>query len=84
MMHRCWTGPWCCSEVVLGTRVLIPIASYLCCWLVVAFEHGEHKAYPANGGPQTPACNLYLSMLQRFGVESDRFGTSTGTLEGLS
>jgi len=48
------------------------------------FRHGEHKAYPANGGPQTPACNLYLSMLQRFGVETDRFGTSTGTLEGLS
>jgi len=48
------------------------------------FPHGEHKAYPANGGPQTPACNLYLSMLQRFGVEFDRFGTSTGTLEGLN
>ena len=48
------------------------------------FGHGEHKTYPANGGRQTPACNLYLSMLQRFGVESDRFGTSTGTLEGLS
>jgi hypothetical protein len=47
------------------------------------FQHGQHKAYPANGGPQTPACNLYLSMLHRFGVESDRFGTSTGTLEGL-
>lgn len=48
------------------------------------FQHGEHKAYPASGGPQTPACNLYLSMLQRFGVEVDRFGTSKGTLEGLS
>ncbi|TWU50645.1 hypothetical protein Poly51_39380 [Rubripirellula tenax] len=48
------------------------------------FGHGEHKTYPAGGGRQTPACNLYLSMLQRFGVESDRFGTSTGTLEGLS
>ncbi|EMB14917.1 DUF1552 domain-containing protein [Rhodopirellula europaea] len=47
------------------------------------FRHGEHKAYPAEGGRQTPACNLYLSMLQRFGVETDRFGTSTGTLEGL-
>lgn len=48
------------------------------------FHHGEHKAYPVAGGRQTPACNLYLSMLQRFGVETDRFGTSTGTLEGLS
>ena len=48
------------------------------------FQHGEHKAYPAGRGRQTPACNLYLSMLQRFGVQTDRFGTSTGTLEGLS
>jgi hypothetical protein len=48
------------------------------------FQHGEHKAYPANGGPQTPACNLYLSMLQRYGVEIDRFGTSKGTLDGLN
>ncbi|WP_236624132.1 DUF1552 domain-containing protein [Rhodopirellula baltica] len=47
------------------------------------FQHGEHKAYPADSGSKTPACNLYLSMLQRFGVASDRFGTSTGTLEGL-
>ena len=47
------------------------------------FQHGEHKAYPADSGVKTPACNLYLSMLQRLGVESDRFGTSTGTLEGL-
>ncbi|BCX49245.1 hypothetical protein HAHE_31530 [Haloferula helveola] len=48
------------------------------------FEHGAHKAYAADGVRKTPACNLYLSMLQRFGVEADRFGTSTGTLEGLS
>ncbi len=47
------------------------------------FQHGQHKAYPADSGVKTPACNLYLSMLQRFGVESDRFGTSTGTLAEL-
>jgi hypothetical protein len=29
-------------------------------------------------------CNLYLSMLQRFGAEVDTFGTSTGTLTGLA
>ncbi|WP_246114602.1 DUF1552 domain-containing protein [Rubripirellula tenax] len=48
------------------------------------FEHGEHKTYTASNGEDTPACNLFLSMLQRFGVESDQFGTSTGTLEGLN
>ena len=31
-----------------------------------------------------PLCNLYVSMLQRFGVETDRFGTSTGTLTDWS
>ncbi len=48
------------------------------------FRHGEHKAYARDAGRQTPACNLYVSMLQRFGLEVDRFGTSTGTLGGLS
>ena len=48
------------------------------------FRHGEHKDYPKVGNSQTPACNLYLSMLQRFGMEIDHFGSSTGTLEGLS
>ncbi len=47
-------------------------------------KHGEHKAYPANGMGKQPLCNLYLSMLQRFGAEVDAFGTSTGTLPGLS
>ena len=48
------------------------------------FRHGEHKDYPKTGGGQTPACNLYLSMLQRLGMELDQFGTSTGTLAGIS
>jgi hypothetical protein len=29
-------------------------------------------------------CNLYVNMLQQLGVEADKFGTSTGTLAGLS
>ncbi len=44
------------------------------------FAHGEHKAYPLSGLGRQPLCNLYVSMLQRFGVEQDRFGTSTGAL----
>lgn len=48
------------------------------------FRHGEHKDYPKTNGKQTPACNLYVSMLQRFGLETDQFGTSTGTLDRLS
>jgi hypothetical protein len=47
------------------------------------FQHGQHRAFPATGLGRAPLCNLYLSVLQRFGVEVSRFGTSTGTLTGL-
>lgn len=33
--------------------------------------------------PDTPMCNLFLSMLQLGGVKADRFGDSTGALKGL-
>jgi hypothetical protein len=45
------------------------------------FKHGQHLAFDAKNPP--PLCNLYVSMLQRLGVETDRFGSSTGTLSGL-
>ncbi|MCA9052952.1 MAG: DUF1552 domain-containing protein [Planctomycetaceae bacterium] len=32
----------------------------------------------------TPLCNLYLTLLDRFGVELESFGDSTGRLEGLT
>jgi hypothetical protein len=44
------------------------------------FKHGEHKSYTNKGPERQPLCNLYLTLLQRFGVEVDSFGTSTGTL----
>jgi hypothetical protein len=47
------------------------------------FRHGEHKQYPQESNQRIPLCNLFVSMLQQFGVETDSFGTSTGTLAGL-
>ena len=44
------------------------------------FKHGEHRHYARRGRHSTPLCNLYLSMLQNFGLEIDRFNTSAGTL----
>lgn len=38
---------------------------------------------PIMGKDQQPLCNLYTSMLQRGGVEIDRFSSATGRLEGL-
>lgn len=46
------------------------------------FKHGEHKVYSRSR--KIPLSNLYLSMLQRFGVETDSFGKSTGTLQDLN
>jgi hypothetical protein len=47
------------------------------------FKLGEHKSYPEEKIKRVPLCNLYLSMLQRFGVFTETFGTSKGTLTGL-
>jgi hypothetical protein len=47
------------------------------------FRHGQHKEYPHEARRRVPLCNLYVSMLQRFGVETDRFSAATGTLTGL-
>jgi hypothetical protein len=45
------------------------------------FKHGSHLACDqANNYPLT---NLYLSMLQRLGIEAKQFSTSTGTMAGL-
>ena len=45
------------------------------------FKHGQHLPFDPQNPP--PLCNLYVSMLQRTGIETDKFGTSTGTLTGL-
>jgi hypothetical protein len=45
------------------------------------FRHGQHIAFdPVHNYPLP---NLFVSMLQRMGIEADRFATSTGTMRGL-
>jgi hypothetical protein len=46
------------------------------------FQHGQHLAFDPTKPP--PLCNLYVTMLQRLGIEVDKFGSSTGTLTGLT
>ena len=48
------------------------------------FKHGQHLHFARNGKHSTPLCNLYLSMLQNFGLEIDTFNTASGTLTGLT
>ena len=45
------------------------------------FRHGQHLVF--NRENNTPLCNLYVSMLQRLGLEVASFGSSRGTLRGL-
>ncbi|MDB2499875.1 DUF1552 domain-containing protein [bacterium] len=47
------------------------------------FKHGEHKVLPTEKHQRVPLCNLYGSMLQRFGLEIDQFNKGSGTLTGL-
>lgn len=45
------------------------------------FKHGQHLAF--NRENNKPLSNLYVNMLQRLGVDTDEFATSTGTVSGL-
>ena len=43
------------------------------------FKHGQHLAFDRNNNYPLP--NLFVSVLQRNGMETDRFATSTGAME---
>ena len=45
------------------------------------FKHGRHLAFDENKNP--PLGNLYVSMLQRLGIETGKFGSGNATLNGL-
>ena len=45
------------------------------------FKHGQHLAFDGKKAP--PLANLFFSCLQHLGMESDRFATGTGTLNGI-
>jgi hypothetical protein len=42
------------------------------------FSHGTHVVHA--GEHNAPLCNLFVTLLQGMGVETDAFGQSTGTL----
>ena len=45
------------------------------------FKHGQHLAFDTERNYPLP--NLFVSMLQRMGLEADKFSSSTGTMRGL-
>lgn len=45
------------------------------------FKHAGHLAFDTRNNYPLP--NLFVSMLQRLGIETDKFASSTGTMQGL-
>jgi hypothetical protein len=45
------------------------------------FRHGRHLAFDRDRNYPLP--NLFVSMLQRMGIEADRFASGTATMRGL-
>ena len=45
------------------------------------FKHGQHRVFDRE--KNTPLSNLFVSMLQNMTIETNRFGSSTGALDGL-
>jgi hypothetical protein len=45
------------------------------------FRHGQHLAFDKEQNYPLP--NLFVSMLQRMGIEESRFASSTGRMSGL-
>jgi BMFP domain-containing protein YqiC len=45
------------------------------------FKHGQHLAFDTQHNYPLP--NMFISMLQRMGLETDKFASATGTMRGL-
>lgn len=45
------------------------------------FRHGQHLAFDPKKNP--PLCNLYVQFLQRLGLDTSAFGSSSGTMPGF-
>ena len=45
------------------------------------FRHRGHVDARSSAGANMPLSNLYVTLLQRFGVEREVFNTSTGSFE---
>jgi hypothetical protein len=45
------------------------------------FKHGRHLAFDKTNN--YPLSNIFVSMLQRLGIETDEFSTGKGTFRGL-
>ena len=47
------------------------------------FRHGQHLVFDTAPTSNTPLANLFVTMMQRMGLEEGNFATSTGRMRGL-
>ncbi len=75
------TGRWSIWEATWGDASSHSNKNLPVLVAVGGFRHGQHLTFDPRNSP--PLCNLYVSMLQRLGIEVDKFNTGNGTLSGL-
>ena len=46
-------------------------------------KHGAHHSFPKDRNRGTPLCDLYVTPLRHFGIETDQFASSRGDLDHL-
>ncbi len=47
------------------------------------FKHGQQLGFDREHNRNYNLCNLFVSMIQRMGIDADKFAGSTGTMRGL-
>jgi len=46
------------------------------------FQHGQHLGFDRDNNYPLP--NLFVSMIQKMGLDVEKFASSTGTMRGLA
>jgi hypothetical protein len=47
------------------------------------FRHGQHLVFDTRPTSNTPLANLFVSIMQRMGIEEEKFASSSGPMKGL-
>ena len=78
---RCSTAPWCSTARTSATPTRTPAST--CRRSSPAAASSTASTSRSTRARNYPLPNLFVSMLQRMGIETDRFASSTGTMRGL-
>ena len=79
--QACSTGRWSSSAATWATPAPTPSRTCRSCWPAAASSTAS--TWPSTRTRTRRCATSIVSMLQRLGIEADKFGSSTGTLTGL-